>query len=137
MAKDIIHDAVKNALIKDGWTITADPFRFKFEELKLAVDLSLERQISAERSGHHIVVEIKSFLGRSLVRDFQQAMGQYLMYYAFLEQIAPQYEVYLAISQFSYNRFFQKKAIRFLLKRYQIALLIVNLEQEEIIQWLR
>jgi XisH protein len=24
-AKDIYHDAVKNALIKDGWTITADP----------------------------------------------------------------------------------------------------------------
>jgi hypothetical protein len=23
-AKDIYHDAVKNALIKDGWTITAD-----------------------------------------------------------------------------------------------------------------
>ncbi len=26
MAKDIIHDMVKNALIKDGWMITADPF---------------------------------------------------------------------------------------------------------------
>ena len=25
-AKDIYHDAVKNALIKDGWTILADPF---------------------------------------------------------------------------------------------------------------
>jgi hypothetical protein len=25
-AKDIYHDAVKNALIKDGWTITADPY---------------------------------------------------------------------------------------------------------------
>jgi hypothetical protein len=23
MARDVIHDAVKNALIKDGWTITA------------------------------------------------------------------------------------------------------------------
>ncbi|MBA4182514.1 MAG: fatty-acid synthase, partial [Acidobacteria bacterium] len=24
-AKDIYHDTVKNALIKDGWTITHDP----------------------------------------------------------------------------------------------------------------
>ena len=24
-AKDLYHEAVKNALIKDGWTITADP----------------------------------------------------------------------------------------------------------------
>lgn len=25
--KDRIHEAVKNALVKDGWTITDDPFR--------------------------------------------------------------------------------------------------------------
>ncbi|MDD1469201.1 XisH family protein, partial [Dolichospermum sp. ST_sed5] len=25
-AKDTYHDAIKNALIKAGWTITADPF---------------------------------------------------------------------------------------------------------------
>ncbi|MFN7462557.1 MAG: element excision factor XisH family protein, partial [Pseudanabaena sp.] len=25
-AKDVYHDAVKNALIKDGWVITADPY---------------------------------------------------------------------------------------------------------------
>lgn len=23
---DFIHDAVRNALVKDGWTITADPY---------------------------------------------------------------------------------------------------------------
>jgi hypothetical protein len=27
-AKDIIHDSVKTALIKDGWTITDDPSVF-------------------------------------------------------------------------------------------------------------
>ena len=25
-AKDAIHDAVMNALVKDGWTITDDPY---------------------------------------------------------------------------------------------------------------
>ncbi|MGD2183210.1 element excision factor XisH family protein [Lusitaniella coriacea LEGE 07167] len=29
-AKDTYHDAVKNALIKDGWTITADPYYIAF-----------------------------------------------------------------------------------------------------------
>ena len=29
-AKDTCHDAVKNALIKDGWTITADPYYLEF-----------------------------------------------------------------------------------------------------------
>ena len=26
MAKDLLHDAVKNSLLKDGWIITADPY---------------------------------------------------------------------------------------------------------------
>ena len=28
-ARDLYHDAVKAALIKDGWTITDDPFMIK------------------------------------------------------------------------------------------------------------
>jgi len=38
-AKDRYHDAVKNALTKDGWDITADPYPIKDEEVKLAADL--------------------------------------------------------------------------------------------------
>lgn len=29
MAKDLYHNAVRNALIKDGWTITHDPLRLE------------------------------------------------------------------------------------------------------------
>jgi hypothetical protein len=29
MARDIIHEAVKAALINDGWIITDDPFRLE------------------------------------------------------------------------------------------------------------
>jgi hypothetical protein len=32
-AKDLYHEAVKNALIKDGWTITADPFPLNMKML--------------------------------------------------------------------------------------------------------
>ena len=31
-ARDIYHNAVKNALVKDGWTITDDPLHLKWEE---------------------------------------------------------------------------------------------------------
>ena len=31
MTKDIFHEAVKKALIKDGWTITDDPLRLIIE----------------------------------------------------------------------------------------------------------
>jgi hypothetical protein len=137
MARDIIHQNVKNALIKDGWTITQDPYRLKFEEFNLAVDLSAERQITAERGGDKIMVEIKSFSGQSFVKDLQQAMGQYLMYVAFLQETAPEYQVYIGLSQDAYDRFFQQKAVLFLQKRYGLELLIVDIEQEEVVTWIK
>jgi XisH protein/XisI protein len=79
-AKDIYHDAVKQALIKDGWTITADPYILIFEDAELYADLAAERPISAQRQGQKIVVEIKSFVGRSLMYDFYAALGQYIVY---------------------------------------------------------
>lgn len=33
MARDKIHNAVKNALIKDGWTITHDPYEFAWKKV--------------------------------------------------------------------------------------------------------
>ena len=62
-AKDAIHDAVKAALIKDGWTITADPYVIDYAGLTLYADLAAERPIAAERAGQKIVVEAKSFGG--------------------------------------------------------------------------
>jgi len=35
MAKDLYHQAIKNALIKDGWTITGDPYPLEYEDLEL------------------------------------------------------------------------------------------------------
>jgi len=49
-AKDLYHEAVKNALIKDGWTITADPYPIEFEDAELYPDLAIEKYISEEQS---------------------------------------------------------------------------------------
>ncbi len=43
-AKDIYHDAVKNALIKDGWLIIADPYIIKYEDAELYADLAAEKR---------------------------------------------------------------------------------------------
>jgi hypothetical protein len=59
MAKDMIHNAVKHALIKDGWTITDDPLALTYEELRTFVDLGAERLIGATRNDEKIAVEIK------------------------------------------------------------------------------
>ena len=69
MAKDTIHQAVKNALTKDGWTVTDDPFHIKYKDLELQADLGAERPIAAIKAGRKIAVEIKSFVGRSLISE--------------------------------------------------------------------
>ncbi len=48
-ARDIYHNVVKTALVKDGWTVTHDPFRIRLAKNKnLFVDLGAERLIAAE-----------------------------------------------------------------------------------------
>ncbi len=64
-ARDKYHNAVKNALIRDGWTITHDPFRIPIALKRLEIDLGAEQAIGAEREHRKIAVEVKSFLGDS------------------------------------------------------------------------
>ena len=79
-AYDTFHGAVKRGLIKDGWTITDDPLMIEFGVLNVYIDLAAERLIAAERENERIAVEIKSFLGPSVLTDFYAALGQFLSY---------------------------------------------------------
>lgn len=50
MARDVFHQQMKNALIKDGWKITHDPFTIRISEaIKLQIDLAAENAIAAEK----------------------------------------------------------------------------------------
>jgi hypothetical protein len=138
MAKlDTIHNAVKNALIKDGWTITDDPYIIEYEEITLYADLAAERVIAAEREGRKIVVEVKSFISPSRTQDFKLALGQYNLYLGLLEVTAPDRKLYLAVSDHIYSKYFRQKAVQLIAERYQLALLVVNLEREEVVTWIR
>lgn len=46
-AKDIYHNEVKTALIKDGWTIVADPYKIRYKDAELLADLAAEKPIAA------------------------------------------------------------------------------------------
>lgn len=135
-AKDRYHEVVRMALIKDGWQITFDPYPIRYEEIKLVADLASYKTFSANREGVHLVIEVKSFLSRSPMREFETALGQYLIYKTFLEITHPEYKVYLAVGDKIYQDFFEKIAIQLILKKYQISLLVVDFEQEKISQWI-
>ncbi|WP_293140190.1 element excision factor XisH family protein [Okeania sp. SIO3I5] len=74
--RDIYHDSVKNALIKDGWTIIADPYKIEYEDAELYADLAIEKTENKERK---IIIEIKSFISCLLINEFEKAIGQYIL----------------------------------------------------------
>ncbi|HSF72295.1 MAG TPA: XisH family protein [Microcoleus sp.] len=135
-AKDIYHNEVKNALLKDGWTITADPYFIKYEDAELYADLAAEKPIAAQRQGQKIVVEIKSFIGRSLMYDFHGALGQYMVYRNLIQLTEPEYKLYLAIDDIVYKNFFQRNSIQLITKENKLLLIVVEMEKEEILQWI-
>lgn len=135
-AKDIYHAQVKNALIKDGWTITDDPYFIKYEDAELYADLAAEKPIAAERQGQKIIVEIKSFVGKSLMYDFHNALGQYIVYRKLIQLTEPEYKLYLAVDDVVYEKFFQRKSIQAVINDNQLLLIVANIEKEEIMQWI-
>lgn len=135
-AKDVYHEIVKNALIKDGWKITFAPYPIKYEEIKLQADLAGEKTISAQKESRKIVVEIKSFLSRSPMREFETALGQYLIYQTFLSLNNRDYILYLAIGEQIYEKFFEQVAIKLIIKKYKILILVINIEKQEILEWI-
>lgn len=137
MARDVFHQQVKEALRKDGWKITHDPFTIRISEAtKLQIDLAAESAIAAERDSERIAVEIKSFIGDSDISSFHTALGQYLNYCQALEEYEPDRVVYLAVPTETYGDFFQMPFIQRSLSRNQIKLVIYEPTLEEIVQWI-
>ena len=136
-AKDLYHEAVRVALVKDGWKITNDPYTIKFEEIKLFADLAAERMFVAQRDSQKIIVEIKSFLGLSFINDLKKSIGQYVIYQKILSVKAPEYDLYLAIDRDTYATFFLQRAVQFIVQASQVSLLIFNVDEETIEQWIK
>ena len=136
MAKDRFHNIVKVALEKQGWQITADPYELNVDDVDFEVDLAAEQLIAATRENKKIAVEIKSFISSSHVSDFHTALGQFLNYRDALEIVEPDRVLYLAVRQPVYERFFQRRFILAAIQRYQLRLVIYDVNNEVIAQWL-
>lgn len=134
-AKDIIHRAVRTALEKDGWVITDDPLFVSFAQVQMYVDLGAERLLAAEKNDHKIAVEIKSFLGSSALSEFHLALGQFLSYQVALEAQQPDRTLYLAIPFDAYNGFFRLEFGQMIVQRYQIRLIVFDVQNEVIYKW--
>lgn len=138
MAKDIYHEHVKEALINDGWTITHDPYYLDINNPSpLEIDLGAERLISAEKGSEKIVVEVKSFLNRSLTYDFYGAYGQFRIYRRGILKTDPERILFLAIAQDVYNDIQQRSFYMELISDEKIFLLIFNPLTKTIASWIK
>jgi hypothetical protein len=135
-ARDRYHDAVKNALVKDGWTITDDPLHLVWGKKDLYADLGAERLLGAAKGTLKIAVEIKSFAGRSELRDLQQAVGQYVMYHEVLQQTEPDRKMFLAVRDETWEQLFEEPIGKLLIEKQGLHLLVFDEDAEVISKWI-
>lgn len=135
-AKDIYYDTVKIALQKNGWIVTHDPFPLQIGKKRLSADLGAERLISAEKETQKIVVEVKSFVGQSDVKDLEQELGQYILYRQGSDNMRIERDLYLAVPRPTFNSVFSIEIGQVLLKNQIIKLMVFDDENEDIVQWI-
>lgn len=134
-AKDLFHDAVKQALLKEQWVITADPLTIKIEGVRFEIDLAAEKVFAAEKAGRKIAVEVKSFLSNSALTDFHLALGQFLNYRLALQMNEPDRVLYLAVPFDTFDTFFQERFVQEAVRLYQLKLVIYDPVKEVFIEW--
>lgn len=134
--RDAIHKAVKNALKNDDWHITADPYRIVYKDTTLEADMKADKLIVATRENRSIILEVKSFLQSSFIHEFIAACGQYQAYAFLLAEKGQIETIYMAVSQEVYGREFRSEAVQVLVERFGIRLLVVDIDNEVIVQWI-
>jgi hypothetical protein len=135
MAKDKYHQQVREALEKDGWIITHDPYFLTIDKVNLPIDLGAERVIAAERAGERIVVEIKSFLRDSMVNEFHTALGQYLDYETNLAFQEPDRVIFLAVPYLAFCQMEKTRAVMNSIVRFHLKFAIFDPDKNEIVAW--
>ena len=136
-ARDVFHESVKSALMKDNWVITQDPLMLKFsEDDRLRIDLGAQQLLAAERGVQKIAVEVKSFLSESAMFDFHLALGQFLNYRLALRNLEPDRSLYLAVPIAAYNSFFSRALPQAAIAEYDLKLLVYDPTNEVIVEWI-
>lgn len=134
--KDTFHNAVVQALLKDGWTITHDPYTLIYDRESLYIDLGAETPIGAEKPGRKIAVEVKSFLGKSGITELERALGQYVLYRSLLRSVEPERILFIGMPEEAFNAILNVTEGRDLIQQERLHILVFDPVQEQIEQWI-
>lgn len=135
-AKDIYHDTVKKALIKDGWKITAENFQLPWGGTQTYIDIIADEVFIAEKEGRKIAVEVKSFVGKSTLTDFERAVGQFIVYRFAMRKKETERELFLAVELKVYNEFFVNPDVIELIEGEDLKIVVFDEFKEVIVRWI-
>ncbi len=135
-AKDIYHDTVKRALIKDGWTITKENLYLPWGGTETYIDIAAEKVFIAEKEGRKIAVEVKSFVGKSNLSELEKAVGQFIIYRLAMRKEEPERELFLAVGEKIYNKLFLNPDVIELIETEDLKVVVFNEANEVIVRWI-
>jgi hypothetical protein len=135
MARDKFHQEVREALEKEGWKITHDPYKILIGRRKGYIDLGAEI-IGAEKGNLKIAVEIKSFIGVSDLDQFEDALGQFLVYLFALRKNDEERVLYLAVPREFYENFFSDPFFVELCEFYKVKIVVYDEQKSIIKKWI-
>jgi XisH protein len=132
-AKDRYHDTVIRALIKDGWTITAQQVAVAVPGRRLWIDL---RAIKTSDS-MVVLIEVKGFEKMPSPVDYLAAVvGQYVLYRAALDFVGLSTPLYLAVPTAAYEGILGEALGKQAVEIVGIRIVLFDPITEEIVQWI-
>lgn len=132
-AKDNYHDAVANALIKEGWTISPK------QKLLLVGKRHLWIDIEAIKASENlaILVEVKGFeYSPSPIEYLAEVIGKYTLYSGILEYINSHLPLYLAVPIQAYTGILSEPVGKISINKANIKLIVFEPSTEEILLWI-
>jgi hypothetical protein len=128
---------VIRAFEKANWVVTHQPFAIRVHQQRAGyvyADLRLRHQADKQTV---IVVEVKCFgNNRTFLDDFYQAVGQYVSYRNALHLNNIENPVYLSIPLKTFETAFQIPLVQAVLADMQMKCVVIDLNKEEIVQWI-
>jgi hypothetical protein len=100
------------------------------------IDIGAEKLIiGAEKGNEKIAVEVKSFTGQSDLSQFEDALGQFLVYLPALEEKEPDRTLILAVPSGYHTRFFDDPYFLKIANRFGIKMLVYHESENKILSW--
>jgi XisH protein len=135
-AKDIYHDTVKRALEKDGWTITKENLHLPWGGTRAFIDIIADEIFVAEKEGRKIAVEVKSFIGKSNLSEFEKAVGQFIIYRFAMRREDAERELFIAVGEKIYNQLFVHPDVIELIEAEDLKIIVFDEVKEVIVRWI-